>query len=91
MCTDRRDFLRLSAGFAGASLFAPKLAYGNHVESEPPQQSEIPTAIRNLQRMTEGIQPITLEERRGRIDKARALMKQNRVDAIVLDPGSSMF
>jgi len=83
--------LRLSAGLAGATLFAPKHAYGNYVESEPPQQSEIPTAIRNLQRMTEGIQPITLEDRRGRIDKARALMKQTRVDAIVLEPGSSMF
>ena len=32
MCTDRRDFLRLSAGIAGATLFGGSLAYA-HSES----------------------------------------------------------
>ena len=41
--------------------------------------------------MTDGIAPITDDERKGRIEKARRLMTDNRLDAIVLEGGSSMF
>lgn len=41
--------------------------------------------------MTDGIVPITLDERKDRIEKARRLMKENRIVAIYLEPGSSMF
>lgn len=71
MCVDRRDFLRLSAGLAGATLF----------ESEPLAQS----------RATSGVTPISDDERRARIEKAQRLMKQNRIDAIYLEGGSSLF
>jgi len=53
--------------------------------------SEIPDAIRNLRPMTAGVQPITDEERRARLDKARRLMREHKIGAIVLEPGSSMF
>lgn len=93
MCTDRRDFLRLSAGLAGATLFGSSLAYADseNVEPEPQQQGNQPEAVRQLRRMTEGVVPITLEERQGRIEKAQRLMRENRIDAIYLEPGSSMF
>ena len=83
MCTDRRDFLRLSAGVAGATLLgsAPVSA----------QQGSQPEAVRRLRPMTDKVVPITLEERKGRIEKAQKLMREQRIDAIYLEPGSSMF
>lgn len=41
--------------------------------------------------MTDGIQPITDEERRGRMEKARRLMRENKIGAIFLEGGSSLF
>jgi Xaa-Pro dipeptidase len=41
--------------------------------------------------MTEGIKPITPEERAQRIEKARKLMRANRLEAIFIGPGSTMF
>ena len=90
MCTDRRDFLRLSAGIAGATLLGSSLGYA-HTESLEPQQGAQPEAIRRLRRMTDNVTPITLEERKSRIEKAQKLMREQRVDAIYIEPGSSMF
>ncbi|HEU4873485.1 MAG TPA: Xaa-Pro peptidase family protein [Pyrinomonadaceae bacterium] len=90
MCTDRRDFLRLSAGMAGAALLGNSIAYA-HSEALEPQQSTQPEPIRRLQRMTQNVVPITLEERKGRIEKAQRLMREQRIEAIYLEPGSSMF
>src|SRR5262245_34877574 len=83
VCTDLQDFLRLSAGIAGATLFGNSLAYA--------QQGSQPEAIRQLRRMTDNVVPITMEERKGRIDKAQKLMREQRIDAIYIEPGSSMF
>lgn len=88
MCTDRREFLRKSTIAGAATLFGASLL---EVEAQPPQQGNVPEAIRNLQRMTEGIVPISVDERLGRIEKARRLMKTNRIDAIYVEPGASMF
>jgi Xaa-Pro dipeptidase len=86
MCTDRRNFLRLSAGIAGATLLGTELLHAETLT----QQREIPEAVRKLKRMTEGVVPITLDERKGRIEKAKRLMREKRIDAIYLEPGSSM-
>ncbi|MGA9349376.1 MAG: Xaa-Pro peptidase family protein [Anaerolineae bacterium] len=47
--------------------------------------------LAGLKPMTEGISPITVEERQGRIEKARALMAENGIGAIYLEAGSSLF
>jgi Xaa-Pro dipeptidase len=47
--------------------------------------------LAGLKPMTEGISPITIEERRGRIEKARALMAENDIAAIYVEAGSSLF
>lgn len=91
MCTDRRDFLRLTAGLAGATLFGNSLAHADSEHVEPQPQQQQPEAVRQLSRMTDGVVPITLEERKGRIEKAQRLMREKRIDAIYLEPGSSMF
>lgn len=90
MCTDRRNFLRMSAGITGATLLGAELINAEPFEAKPEQQREIPDAIRQLKRMTEGVVPITLEERKGRIENARRLMREKRIDAIYLEPGTSM-
>ncbi|MDQ3667192.1 MAG: Xaa-Pro peptidase family protein [Acidobacteriota bacterium] len=91
MCTDRREFLRLSAGLAGATLLGGPLVRGESSDSEGMQQREAPESIRKLKKMTEGVVPITLHERKERLEKARRLMRDNRIAAIYLEPGSSMF
>jgi len=90
MCTDRRNFLRLSAGIAGATLLGSELIHAEPYEETSQQRTETPEAIRNLKPMTDGVVPITLEERKGRIEKARRLMREKQIDAIYLEPGSSM-
>jgi Xaa-Pro aminopeptidase len=87
MCTDRREFLRLSAGIAGASLIGGEFL---SVLAEP-QQREIPAAVRKLSRMTDGVVPISTDERKARIAKAQTLMAQHKIAAVYLEPGSSMF
>lgn len=72
----------MSAGLAGAALLPAALS----VEAAEP-----PAHIRQLRPMTEGIKPISDDERRSRLEKARRLMIENRIDAIYLEPGSSMF
>jgi len=83
MCTDRRDFLRLSAGIAGATLLGGSLVHA--------QQGSQPEPIRRLRRLTDNVVPITIEERNGRIEKAQKLMRDQHIDAIYIEPGSSMF
>src|SRR5215472_10683174 len=100
MCHDRRDFLRRSAGLAGAallgsqSIYAESVDYGGPEAAEAPgaiQQREVPESIRNLRRMTDGVVPISMEERKARIAKAQRLMAEHKIDAIYIEPGSTMF
>jgi Xaa-Pro dipeptidase len=72
---NRRVFIAVAA--AGAAKFA--------------ESQEVSDAIKKLRPMLDGIQPITDEERRARIDKAQRLMRENKLDAIVLENGTSMF
>jgi hypothetical protein len=48
----------------------------------------VPASIRALRPMTGGIVPISIGDRRARLDKARRLMAENHIDAIVLEGGS---
>jgi Xaa-Pro dipeptidase len=51
----------------------------------------VPDRIRNLKPMLNGVQPITADERRDRIEKARSLMHDNQLDAILLESSTSMY
>src|SRR5262249_22258169 len=95
MCTDRRGFLRLSAAVAGSTLLTQNIlaesnAFFDTSAAYSIQQRETPDAIRKLKKMTDDVVPITLDERRARVAKAQRLMEQNRIDAIYLEPGTSM-
>ena len=41
--------------------------------------------------MTDGVVPISLDERKARIAKAQHLMEQNKIDAIYIESGTSMY
>jgi Xaa-Pro dipeptidase len=87
MTLGRRSFLGLSASAAGAAALGVRQGDAQ----QPPARDELPKPIRDLKPMTAGVAPITLDERKARIEKARRLMADNRIDAIVLEGGSSMF
>jgi len=73
---NRRAFLGTTAAFGLAKLAA---------------QNSVPEAIKNLRPMTAGVQPITGEERRARIEKARRLMREHKLGAILMEGGTSLF
>ena len=92
MCTDRRDFLRASAGVAGATLLGSKFSFAHTGDVDSFQQRiDVPDVIKNLRRMTAGVVPISDDERKTRIARAQQLMGEQKLDAIYLEPGSSMF
>jgi Xaa-Pro dipeptidase len=96
MCIDRRDFLGLSAGLAGTALLSNAASVVGATSTETAgadafQQRDLPDSIRKLRKMTDGITAVSLDERRARIEKARRLMRENKIDAIYIEPGSSMF
>ena len=79
----RRAFLATAALGAGALAAAR--------DADAQSAANVPDSIRALQPMMAGIVPIGADERRARLEKARRLMADNRIDAIVLEGGSSMF
>jgi len=54
-------------------------------------QNSVPDAIKNLRPMTAGVQPISDDERRARMEKARRLMREHKLGAIVMEGGTSLF
>ncbi|PYS24635.1 MAG: hypothetical protein DMF72_04155 [Acidobacteria bacterium] len=92
MCTDRRDFLKASAGVAGATLLANRFSFAHTDDVDSTQQrQDVPELIRRLPVMTKDVAPITDDERKARIAKAQRLMSEQKIDAIYIEPGSSMF
>ena len=81
MCIDRRDFLRLSAGVTGAAL----------LDTTDAVTQNTPESIRQLRPFPGKPTPISDDERRTRIEKARRLMVENKIDEIYLESGSSLF
>ena len=73
----RRAFLEVAA--AGVAKLAAA------------QQNPVPDAVRNLRPMTRGVRPIADDERRTRMEKARRLMRENKLSAVVMEGGSSLF
>lgn len=79
---NRRTFVITAATAAAGRLAAQR-------RGDPP--IEIPEPIKKLKPMLGGVKPITDEERAARIEKARRLMRDNRIAAVVFEPGSSLF
>lgn len=78
----RRGFL-YGAATAAASAGAARLG-----AATPPQ--DLPPAIRALTSMRAQVRPITADERRARVEKARRLMAEQKIDALMLCQGTSL-
>ncbi|MDQ8164929.1 MAG: Xaa-Pro peptidase family protein [Gemmatimonadota bacterium] len=82
----RRTFIaRSSAGIAGAAIVTsiPE-------DARAQQATALPPAIRALTSMRSQATPISIDERRARLEKARRLMRSNGIDALMLTGGTSM-
>jgi Xaa-Pro aminopeptidase len=82
---DRRSFVRRTAGMAGAA------AAGTALRFDIAGAAPAPDAAPSRETMAAGVVPISDDERRARIEKARRLMIEQGIAAIFLEPGSSMF
>src|SRR5256885_11351725 len=83
----RRHFLHGSALAVAAISGVPLSAI-----DDPKQTSckPLPASIAALTSWKDKAHPITTDERRGRLEKARRLMSENKLDAIMLTAGTSL-
>ncbi len=79
----RRGFLQTGA-LTGAALAVPASQAG------AAEDASLPAPIAELKSMKDQATPITKEERMQRQEKARRLMGENRIDALVLTGGTSL-
>jgi Xaa-Pro dipeptidase len=82
----RRSLLRLTSLAGLAAWSNPSLAQ----EAPPPEPRQLPAPIAALTSMRDRARPITADERRARVEKARRLMAQKKVDALMLCQGTSL-
>jgi Xaa-Pro dipeptidase len=94
MKISRRNFVHSGAAAgiglsAAACNSAPETAQAQG--PGPATNSGQHPALAALKPMTAGVQPVTPQERAARVAKAQQLMAQNKISALVLEGGSSMF
>lgn len=84
MAISKRDFLR-GAGLAGAGTVAALVGSRSDAVAE-----HCSDPLAGIESMTEGVEGISVEERRGRIERAQRLMRENKIDAMYLDGGTGL-
>ncbi len=84
----RRAFLWLTGGAAGFSVTGLSAQRGRGGESA--LAGPVPPSIAALTSMKGRAKPITNDERKARIERARALMAENKLDAVLLAGGTSL-
>ncbi|MGD0569161.1 MAG: Xaa-Pro peptidase family protein [Candidatus Sulfotelmatobacter sp.] len=84
----RRRFLEVGGTVAGVAAASPSLLASSAAESRP--GSPLPPSIASLKSRKSEANPITREERAVRQERARALMRENAMDAIVIMEGTSL-
>jgi Xaa-Pro dipeptidase len=80
----RRRFLKTGSLAAAVSAVLPKLAGASESDRQ------LPPSIAALKTLSAEAKPITLEERSQRQEKARQLMRENSLSAILLTEGTSL-
>jgi len=87
MKQNRRSFLQKSGLVAGSLGFSSAILGATITPTS--LNETLPKEIAALQPATDGIVPISVEERKQRIVKAQELMQQNKIDAIFLEGTTS--
>lgn len=81
MTMNRRDFLKSSAIAGSGALALGSFGFDKTDEKDKKKF----TGLEPIK----DVVPISLEERKSRIEKAKELMRKNNIDAIIIEPGSS--
>lgn len=88
----RKDFLGLSAlgtmGIAGAAVTG---CTSQPEVSDTDKDSGLPPSIAALSSLKDKVRPITVDERKKRLEKAKKLMKENAMDAVIIMGGSTLY
>ncbi|TVP50848.1 MAG: aminopeptidase P family protein [Mongoliibacter sp.] len=85
---NRRSFIKAAA--IAPAITLPFVSCSETDNSVKGQNSGTGIDYSNLQNMMGDVKPISREERQSRIEKAQELMRKNKVDALFLEPGTSM-
>jgi Xaa-Pro dipeptidase len=91
---DRRKFLEITALGAGAAAVGCTTTGSGGpggVGAGAGGDNGLPAAIKALRPMTDGVVPISDDERRARIARAQKLMAEQKLDAIFMEGTTSMF
>src|SRR5205809_7093514 len=83
----RRSFLWLTGAAAGLSVARISAQRGRGGEAAA---GPVPPAIAALTSMRSLAKPITMEERRARLERAKQIMAAQKIDAIILAGGTSL-
>src|SRR5258705_9381636 len=80
----RRDFTKL-AGFSAATTLVPPTSIAQELSA-----TNLPAPITQLKSRKGEAKPITVEERKQRQERARQLMRENNLDAVLMIGGTSL-
>lgn len=80
----RRKFFQV-AGITASLPLASRM-----LSAQESEGAKLPPAIAALKSMKDEAKPITVEERQQRVERARRLMGENKIDAMILIGGSSL-
>ena len=86
MTSSRRRFLGISAGAAAAGI----VSAATSAEAAQQEPAKLPPSIAALKSRKSEAVPISAEEMRARVERARQLMGQNGLQAMVVTNGSSL-
>jgi len=89
MNSSRRRFLK-SAGIAATVAAAQPAALLGQDGAAEKSDKKLPAPIARLKSRKAEAKPITVEERQQRLERARQLMAENKLDAIMLTGGTSL-
>jgi Xaa-Pro dipeptidase len=86
----RRRFLEAGGVAAGFAAIPRRLLASGAGSEEKPDGSALPPSLARLKSRKSEAVPVSIDERRERQERARKLMSENRLDAIVLMEGTSL-
>jgi Xaa-Pro dipeptidase len=86
----RRDFLTTSTIAAAGAACTSQGETASAAQGDAAAAADLPPAIAALTPMKDGVVSISVDERKARLEKARRLMHEHRIGALMLTGGTSM-
>ncbi len=90
MSLDRRQFTGLLAGMLAGSAFRPGEMASEPGATDQADPCNPPPQLKALKPMLDGVEPISAAERARRVERARQLMTETGIGAVVMEPGTNM-